>query len=66
MGCLVLFVEHAVDGTLRGLHIPHGRLRPSHLDNVSAPCAKFDSIPAKIQQAKVLRTMVPNALAPDE
>jgi hypothetical protein len=49
-------VERAVDGRSRGPHTLHGRLCPIHPENFSAPCAKFASIPAKLQQAKLPRT----------
>lgn len=52
------FVARVADGTLPGPHTLHGRLCPTHPETVSAPCAKFDSIPIKIQQAKFPRTMV--------
>ena len=50
------FVARVADGTLPGPHTLHGRLCPTRPDIFSAPCAKFDSIPAKIQPAKFLRT----------
>ena len=50
--------ERAADGMFRGPHTLHGRLCPTRPDKVSAPCAKFDSIPAKLQQAKLPRIIV--------
>src|SRR5882724_11974144 len=65
-GCRVLFAEHAAGGMLRGLRNLHGRLCPTHPEYVSAPCAKFDSIPVKIQQAKLLRTTPPTSMSRGE
>jgi hypothetical protein len=62
-GFRVLFADHAADGMFPGPHTLHGRRCPIHPDKISEPCAKFDSIPAKIQQAKFLRTMVFKARA---
>jgi hypothetical protein len=56
VGCRVLSVERAVGGRPRGPHILHGRLCPIRPENFSAPCAKFASIPPKLQQAKLPRT----------
>src|SRR5438445_12660714 len=42
----------------RGLHTLRGRLYPIRPQNVSAPCAKFELVLIKIQQAKILREIL--------
>src|SRR5579864_6627124 len=42
----------------RDLRSLRGRLCPIRLENPSAPCAKFELVPVKIQQAKILREIL--------